>query len=72
MSSWDVDMHTRGMKGKESFWTFMDRIDSVYGYTFRLQDLEPYGMGHDVWKVSIPTDDGNDEDVVAEEWYVVF
>ena len=23
-------------------------------------------------KVSIPTDDGDDEDVVAEEWYVVF
>jgi len=29
-------------------------------------------MGDDVWKVSIPTDDGSDEDVLAEEWYVVF
>ena len=49
----------------------MDRIESVHGYNFGLEELEPYGMGDDVWNVSIPTEDRDDEGV-AEEWYVVF
>lgn len=64
-------MHTRETKGKESFWTFVERIESVYGYNFGLQDLEPYGMGDGICKVAVPADDGDDDGVV-EEWYVVF